>query len=111
MPIFFTVRSYQILLPKVLKMVIKDPFVAPNWWISVDQGWIRAGHIQGGVLGPFPGSQVAIGGRHRAPKWPKMAINDLFVASLEIRPSLPRRFERCCLREGAQFFSSFLERP
>ena len=41
----------------------------------MDQGWIRAGHIQGDVWGPFPGTALATGGRHRAPKWPKMAIN------------------------------------
>ena len=32
------------------------------------------------MLGPFPGSGMAIGGRHRAPKWPKMAINGPFGA-------------------------------
>ena len=54
--------------------------MAPNWWISVDQGWIKSGHIRGDVLGPFPGSGMAIGGRHRASKRPKMAINGSFVA-------------------------------
>ena len=46
----------------------------------MDQGWIRAGRIQGDVLGPFPGSGMAIEGRHRPPKWPKIAINGPFVA-------------------------------
>ena len=41
--------------------------------ISVDQSWIRAGHIQGDVFEPFSGSGMAIGGRHRAPNWPKLA--------------------------------------
>ena len=31
-------------------------------------------------MGPFSGSEMAIGGRHRAPKWPKNAINGPFVA-------------------------------
>ena len=38
---------------------------APNWWI-------KAGHIQGDILGPFPGSGTAIGWRHRAPKGHKL---------------------------------------
>ena len=45
----------------------------------MDRGWIKSGHIQGDVFGPFPGSEMAIGGRHRAPKWPKTAINGPFV--------------------------------
>ena len=48
----------------------------PNFYknvISVDQSWIRAGHIQGDVFEPFSGSGMAIGGRHRAPNWPKLA--------------------------------------
>ena len=52
----------------------------PNGWISVDQGWIKSGYIQGDVLEPFPGSGMAIWGRHRASKWLKMAINGPFVA-------------------------------
>ena len=32
----------------------------------MDRGWIKSGHIRGDVLGPFPGSGMAIGGRHRA---------------------------------------------
>ena len=35
---------------------------APDRWISVDKGWIKLGHIRGDVLGPFPGSGMAIGG-------------------------------------------------
>ena len=69
--------------PKLLKKAILWPLVtleAPNGWISVDQGWIRTGHIQGDVWGPFPGSGMAIGGRHRAPKWLKKAIIGPFVA-------------------------------
>ena len=71
---------------KWLKMAINGPFVAisrsggSKWWISTDQGWIKAGHIWGDVLGPFPGSEMAIRGRHRASKWLKMAINGPFVA-------------------------------
>ena len=45
----------------------------------MDRGWIKSGHIRDDVLGPFPGSGMAIGGRHRAPKWPKTAINGPFV--------------------------------
>ena len=66
-------------------MALLWPYVtlaATNRWISVDQGWIRAGHIQGDVLGPFSRSGMAIVGRHRAPKWLKIAINDPFVAIL-----------------------------
>ena len=46
----------------------------------MDQGWIKSGHLQGDVLEPFSGSGMAIGGRHRAPKWPNVAINDPSVA-------------------------------
>ena len=46
----------------------------------MDQGWIKSGHLQGDVLEPFSGSEKAIGGRQRAPTWPKKAINDPFVA-------------------------------
>ena len=46
----------------------------------MDRGWIKSVHIRGDVLGPFPGSGMAIGGCHRAPKWSKMAINGHFVA-------------------------------
>ena len=46
----------------------------------MDQGWIKSGHLQGDVLESFSGSEKAIGGRQRAPKWPKKAINDPFVA-------------------------------
>ena len=53
---------------------------APKWWISVDRGWIKSVHIRDDVLGPFPGSGMAIGGHHRASKRPKMAINDRIVA-------------------------------
>ena len=58
-------------------MVLLGPeagLAAPNGWISMDQGWIKLGHIREDVLGPFPGSGMAIRGRHRAPKWPKIAI-------------------------------------
>ena len=43
--------------------------------ISVDQSWIRAGHIQGDVFEPFSGSGMAIGGRHRAPNWLKEPLS------------------------------------
>ena len=46
----------------------------------MNQGWIKSGHMQGDVLEPFSGSEMAIGRRHRAPKWPKKAINVPFVA-------------------------------
>ena len=46
----------------------------------MDQGWIKSGDIQGDVLGPISGSGMAIGGRHRAPKWLQKAINGPFVA-------------------------------
>ena len=46
----------------------------------MDRGWIKSGHIWGDVLGPFPGSGMAIGGRHRASKRPEMAINGHIVA-------------------------------
>ena len=46
----------------------------------MNQGWIKSVHMQGDVLEPFSGSEMAIGGRHMAPKWPKKAINDPFVA-------------------------------
>ena len=46
----------------------------------MDQGWIKSGHLQGDVLEPFSASEKAIGGRQRAPKWPKEAINNTFVA-------------------------------
>ena len=39
--------------------------------ISVDQSWIRAGHIQGDVFEPFSGSGMAIGGRQIGPNWLK----------------------------------------
>ena len=41
----------------------------------VQRGWIKVGHIWGDVLGPYSGSRMAIGGRHRASKWLKLAIN------------------------------------
>ena len=45
------------------------------------QSWLNnTGHIQGDVLGPFTGSEMAIGGRHRASKWPKMAKKGAFLA-------------------------------
>ena len=46
----------------------------------MDQGWIKSGHIRDDVLGPFSASRMAIGGRHRASKRSKMAINSSFVA-------------------------------
>ena len=46
----------------------------------MDQGWIKSGHIRDDVLGPFSASRMAIGGRHRASKRSKMAINGRFVA-------------------------------
>ena len=59
---------------------LKAGVAAPNLWISMDQGWIKSGHLQGDVLEPFSGSEKAIGGRQRAPKWPKKAINGHFGA-------------------------------
>ena len=46
----------------------------------MDQGWIKSRHIRDDVLGPFSASRMAIGGRHRASKRSKMAINSSFVA-------------------------------
>ena len=46
---------------------------APNWWNSVEQGWNKLGHTRGDVLEPFPGSIMAIGGRHMPSKWLKWA--------------------------------------
>ena len=46
----------------------------------MDQGWIKLGHIHGDALGPFPGFGTAIGGCHKAPKWPEMAKNGPFGA-------------------------------
>ena len=46
----------------------------------MDQGSIKSGNIQGDVLDPFPGSGMADGGRHRAQKWSKNAIDGHFVA-------------------------------
>ena len=63
-----------------MAICISAGLAALNWWISVDQGWIKLGHIQDDVLGPFPGSGMTIGGRHRAPKWLQKAINGHFVA-------------------------------
>ena len=46
----------------------------------MDQGSVKSGNIQRDVLDPFPGSVMANGGRHRAQKWSKNAINGHFVA-------------------------------
>ena len=46
----------------------------------MDQGWIKSGHIRGDELRPILGSGMAIGGRHRVPKWLQKAINGPFVA-------------------------------
>ena len=54
---------------------------APKWLINLDQGLIPPGHTWDNVFGRFPGSGKASGGRHRPPKWPKIAKNgqsDLF---------------------------------
>ena len=70
------------------KMAIKGPFGAitrPGGSKLVDQGWINLGHIHGNVLGQFPGSGMAIGGRHMVQKglsaflWPF----GLFIALLD----------------------------
>ena len=74
--------------PKWLKKAINGPFVAinrPGGSKLVDQGWINLGHIHGNVLGQFPGSGMAIGGRHMVQKglsaflWPF----GLFIALLD----------------------------
>ena len=58
------------------KNAINGHFVAisrPGGSELVDQGWIKSGHIRDDVLGPFPGSGMAIGGRlgpQNGPKWP-----------------------------------------
>ena len=53
----------------------------------MDQGWIKSEYIRGDVLEPFPGSGMAIWGRHSAPNVadlelpePLMAANALFMA-------------------------------
>ena len=69
--------------PKWPKTAINGPFVVigrPCGSKVVDKGGINSGHIHGNVLAQFPGSEMAIGGRHRAPKWPKTAINGPFGA-------------------------------
>ena len=48
-----------------MAICISAGLAALNWWISVDQGWIKLGHIQDDVLGPFPGSGMSIGGAIR----------------------------------------------
>ena len=53
---------------------------ALKWWISVDQDWIKAGHIWGDVWGPFSGPELPKGGAIGPSNWLKMAINGLFVA-------------------------------
>ena len=52
----------------------------------MDRGWIKSGHIQGDVLGPLPGSGMAIGlggviGFKRA-FWPFYGLCGLFMALL-----------------------------
>ena len=64
-------------------MAINGPFGAigrSGGSKPVDQDWIKLRHIRGNMLGPFPGSRIALRGRRRAPKWLKKAINGPFVA-------------------------------
>ena len=74
--------------PNQPKMAINGPFGAisrPSGSKLVDQGRINLGHIHGNVLGQFPGSGMAIGGRHMVQKglsaflWPF----GLFIALLD----------------------------
>ena len=60
--------AYQLCfeMPYMTLLWTESILEAPNWWISVDQGWIKVGHIQGDVIGPFPGSRTAIGGLQKA---------------------------------------------
>ena len=51
----------------------------------MDQGWIKLRHIRGNMLGPFPGSGIALRGRHRAPKWLKKIINGQAQAHKQAR--------------------------
>ena len=73
-------------VPKWLKKAVNGPFVAisrPGGSKLVDLRGSRLDQVRahpGVVLGPFPGSGMAIGGRHRTSKRPKMAINGCFVA-------------------------------
>ena len=62
----------------------------------MDQGWIKSGHIRDDVLGPFSASRMAIGGRHRASKRSKMAINSSFVAIS--KPGGSKLVDQCGLR-------------
>ena len=53
---------------KWLQKAIDGYFVAisrPGGSKLVNQGWINLGHIHSDVLGPLPGSRMAIGGRRR----------------------------------------------
>ena len=57
--------------PNQPKMAINGPFGAisrPSGSKLVDQGRINLGHIHGNVLGQFPGSGMANGGRHMVQK-------------------------------------------
>ena len=54
--------------PKWLQKAVNGPFMAisrPGGSKLVNQGWINLGHIHSDVLGPLPGSRMAIGGRCR----------------------------------------------
>ena len=46
----------------------------------MDQGWIKVGHIQGDGVVPFVPPEIVIWGPYRGPKWPKLAINGVFLA-------------------------------
>ena len=57
--------------PNQPKMAINGPFGAisrPSGSKLVGQGRINLGHIHGNVLGQFPGSGMANGGRHMVQK-------------------------------------------
>ena len=72
--------------PKWLQKVIHGPVVAisrSGGSKLVDQNGSRFDQVRkhpGDVLDPFPGSGMADGGRHRAQKWSKNAMNGHFVA-------------------------------
>ena len=92
-----------------------------NWWISMDQGWIKVGHIQGDGLVPFIPPEIVIWGPYRGPKWPKLAINGAFLAKSapgvtslpEARSAMQWTEKRCpssVQSWGKQLFGLFVQK-
>ena len=74
--------------PKWPKTAINGPFVVigrPCGSKVVDKGGINSGHIHGNVLGQFPGSGMANGGRHMVQKGLSAFLSPfgLFIALLD----------------------------